>query len=80
MTLNGTGVLNLSVSTGRLQINGTQVVGTRITGWGAPTGTVSRAAFTTTASVLYNQAELTATIEALKAVIADLRTHGLINN
>lgn len=78
--LDGTGVLNLAQSTGRLQINGTQVVGSRITGWGAPTGTISRAAFTTTASTNYVQAELTATIEALKAVITDLRTHGLINN
>jgi len=76
--LTGAAVLNLNAATGRLQINSTQVVGARITGWGAPTGTISRAAFTTTASVLYNQAELTATIQALKAVITDLQTHGLI--
>ena len=80
MNIGGTGVLNLNQSTGRFQIQGTQVVGPRITGWGAPTGTISRAAFTTTASATYVQAELTATIEALKAVITDLRTHGLINN
>lgn len=72
--------INLSNASGVLQINGLQVVQARITGWGAPTGTISRAAFTTTASGSYVQAELTATIEALKAVITDLRTHGLINN
>ena len=72
--------INFSNASGVLQINGTQVVRSRIPGWGAPTGTISRAAFTTTASGSYVQAELTATIEALKAVITDLRTHGLINN
>ena len=60
------------------QVAGTKVVGARVTGWGAPTGTINRAAFTTTASVVYNQAELTATIQALKAVITDLQSHGLI--
>lgn len=78
LNLSGTGVLNLPLTTGRLQINGTQVVGQRIGAWGAPTGTISRAAFTTTASANYVQAELTATIQALKAVITDLQTHGLI--
>jgi hypothetical protein len=68
MTLNNTGVLNLSVSTGRLQINGTQVVSTRITGYGTPTGgnrTLSFAAVT--------QAE-----QVLAQLVADLKTHGLI--
>lgn len=60
------------------RINATQVVQARVTGWGAPTGTISRAAFTTTASAIYVQAELNATIQALKAVITDLQTHGLI--
>ena len=72
--------INLSNASGIIQINGIQVVRARITGWGATTGTISRAAFTATASATYVQAELTDTIQALKAVITDLRTHGLINN
>ena len=41
--------------------------------WGAPTGTISRAALTATASATYTQSELTAVIQALKAVITDIR-------
>jgi hypothetical protein len=74
----GTTFINLQSSTGEYRVNGTKVVAARVTGWGAPTGTISRAAFTTTASANYVQAELTATIQALKAVITDLQTHGLI--
>jgi hypothetical protein len=49
-----------------------QVVGTRKTGWGAPTGTATRTAFATST---VTTAELA---ERVKAVIDDLTTHGLI--
>lgn len=71
------------------KINAVQVVGPRITGWTASTGTPSRGAFAAaaagTASVGYVQAELQGAlnrIAALEARVialeADLRTHGLI--
>ncbi|CCJ07113.1 phage tail protein [Methylocystis sp. SC2] len=70
-------------------ISGNQVVGPRITGWGAPSGTLDRTAWTSyagqTVSVGYVQAEAQATDDAVKkvsqelaALITDLRTHGLI--
>jgi hypothetical protein len=67
-------------STEQYLIDGTQVVTNRITGWGAPSGTISRAAFTIVANATYSQAQFDAVIQALKAVITDLRTHGLIGN
>lgn len=60
------------------QVSTNQVVGARVTGWGAPTGTLSRAALTLTASATYSQSEMNTVIQSLKAVITDLRTHGLI--
>lgn len=57
---------------GQIRIDGTRVVGNRITGWGAATGTASRAAFdagTVTAGQL---------AQRVKALIDDLTTHGLI--
>jgi hypothetical protein len=79
MALEGTGVLNLTGASRAIQMNGTQVVTNRITGWGAPTGTISRAALTLTAPLIYSQADFDAVIQSLKAVITDLRAHGLIN-
>lgn len=81
-----TGGLNVS---GAYSVAGTQVVGARIAGWAAATGTPARGAFTATAagtaSATYAQAELqgalnrVAALEArLIAYDADLRTHGLI--
>jgi hypothetical protein len=75
--------------TGAYQIGGVQVVGPRITGWTAATGTPSRGAFAAaaagTASASYVQSELQgalnriAALEArLVAYDADLRTTGLI--
>jgi uncharacterized protein YaiE (UPF0345 family) len=61
-------------------VDGTQVVSNRVTGWGAPTGTVSRSALTLTASATYSQSEINTIIQALKAVVIDLRAHGLIGN
>jgi hypothetical protein len=71
------------------RINNTQVVGGRVTGWVAPTGTATRSTFATYAgqdvSVLYTEAEVQAIddhvkvlSERLKALIDDLTTHGLI--
>jgi hypothetical protein len=61
-------------------VDSTKVVGNRVTGWGAPTGTISRSALTLTASATYSQSEINTIIQALKAVVTDLRTHGLIGN
>lgn len=57
-----------------LRANGTQVVTTRRTGWGSPTGTATRTAFATST---VTTAELA---ERVKALIDDMRTHGLIGN
>ncbi|HWT12830.1 MAG TPA: hypothetical protein VN231_08770 [Allosphingosinicella sp.] len=57
-----------------LQANGTQVVASRRTGWGIPTGTATRTAFAT-ASVTTAQLA-----ERVKALIDDLAAHGLIGS
>ncbi|MBN2118516.1 MAG: hypothetical protein JW730_18225 [Anaerolineales bacterium] len=54
------------------QINGTQVLQARITGWTAPTGTATRSTFDTSTVTLENLAQ------RVKALIDDLITHGLI--
>jgi hypothetical protein len=63
---------NATASVAAVDIGGVQVVGVRQTGWGAPTGTLSRAALNTGAATLAQVAQ------ALGALIADLTTHGLI--
>lgn len=71
-------------------VNGTQVVGTRKTGWTAATGTAYRGSFnsdpTMPVGATYSQSEvqaiannLTATLRRLKALEDDIRSHGLIN-
>ena len=62
----------LNLLNGNLFNTGTQVVGTRVTGWTAPTGTASRAGYATTT------ATLTEVAQTLKALVDDLTTHGLI--
>lgn len=57
---------------GRLKINGTQVVGTRITGYGTPTSGARGGSWDATTASLQNVAETVA------ALVADLKTHGLI--
>ncbi len=57
-----------------LTVGGVQVVGNRATGWGAPTGTANRAAFDTGAISINQLAQ------RVKALIDDLRGHGLIGN
>jgi len=61
-------ILNLSNASGQLQINNTKVVGTRITGYGTPTGGNRGLSFAAT-----TQAE-----QVLAQLVADLKTHGLI--
>jgi hypothetical protein len=71
-TISRTG-LNLGLSTSVFQINGTQVLGARITNWGAPTGTLQRTA-------LSDSSTTTDVLRTLQALVTDLRTHGLIGN
>ena len=72
-------------------IDGRQVVGERITGWTAATGTGSRGAFAAaaagTASAAYAPSELQGALNRIAAIEArivaydsDLRTHGLIGS
>jgi hypothetical protein len=55
-----------------IRVNGTQVVSTRRTGWGVFAGTATRTAFNTKSVTLPQLAE------RVKALIDDLKTHGLI--
>ena len=77
---NTTGTERLSV-TGNIQLTNTadsykvgtnNVVGSRKTGWAAPTGTASRTTFGTTTVTTEQLAE------RVKALIDDLTSHGLI--
>ena len=69
--LSASGALNLNNASGKLSVNGTQVVNSRKTGWGVPTATLSRTAIT-------NADTLAQTISHLAALVTDLTTHGLI--
>lgn len=55
-----------------LTANGVQLLGTRRTGWGAPTGTATRTTFVTSSVTLEQLAQ------RVKALIDDLTMHGLI--
>lgn len=64
---------NVNLSTGNeYRINNTKVVGARVTGWGAATGTATRTTFATSTVTTAQLAE------RVKALIDDLITHGLI--
>jgi hypothetical protein len=65
---------SVNLVSGSYQVAGTNVVGSRITGWGAPSGTATRTTFATGTVTLVQLAE------RVKALIDDLRTHGLIND
>jgi hypothetical protein len=67
------GVVNIETSGGEYRVNGTRVLGARITGWGAASGAVRPASFNA------GTATLGQTAEAVASLINDLRTHGLIN-
>jgi hypothetical protein len=74
LTTNGSNstILGLSGSTPALSINSRQVVGAYRSGWTAPSGTATRSGYTTSTATAVQVAE------ALKALIDDLTTHGLI--
>lgn len=83
-----TGDVDLA-STKVYKINNIQVVGARVTGWGAPTGTATRTTFATYAGQDIDASPTEAQVQAiddhvkvlserLKALIDDLTTHGLI--
>lgn len=61
-----------AATTPTLQASGVQVLTTRRTGWGAPTGTATRSTFATGSVTLPQLAE------RVKALIDDLTTHGMI--
>lgn len=68
LTYQGIGKLN----TRGYFVNNVQVLGTKITGWGTPTGTATRTGFSTASVTVETLAE------HVKAVIDDLKTHGII--
>lgn len=75
-TISSTG---LTLSTGSvLTIGANQVVGARITGWGTPGGTLTKATIAADAAAAPTQAEFNALAQNVRALITDLRTHGLI--
>jgi hypothetical protein len=57
---------------GDIRVRGNKVIGTRVTGWTAATGTATRTAFATGSVTTAQLAE------RVKALIDDLTTHGLI--
>lgn len=64
---------DLDLDTGHvLTVGTTQIITSRQTGWGAPTGTATRTTFATSTVTLSELAE------RVKALIDDLTTHGLI--
>ncbi len=67
-------ILNIRGSSGALWINGNQVLGAQISGWGDPTGTKSRLTFNadtvSTSSLAFRVA----------ALIDDLKQHGMIRS
>ena len=71
MSLSNAGDLNV---TGSYKVDSAQVLGNRITGWAAATGTATRTTFATSTVTTAQLAE------RVKALIDDLRTHGLIGN
>ena len=65
---------NLNLTGGDLQVDGTQVVSNRVTGYTDPTGTTDRGTFATTTVTTADLAEF------VKAMYEDLKAHGLIGN
>jgi len=63
-----------AVTVPQLKVGSVKVVGARVTGWGAPTGAASRAAFDTSGITAGQLAQ------RLKALIDDLIAHGLIGS
>jgi hypothetical protein len=67
----GTGTINMS---GKLYKNNVQLLAAQQTGWTAPTGTADKSGFDADSGTL----SLAEVAGALKALIDDLMTHGLI--
>lgn len=65
-------IIDTTTGTG-YAINGTKVVGARVTGWGDPTTSASRVTFDNTIS-------LASLCDIVGTLIKDLRAHGLIGN
>lgn len=63
--------IDINHAGGSLKINGTRVVGPRITGWSAWAGTANRSSFNTATATVTDCAQ------AIKAMIDDNFTHGL---
>ena len=59
---------------GSYKVDGVKIAGNRITGWGTPTGAASRTTFDSGATTVSQLAQ------RVKALIDDLRTHGLIGS
>jgi hypothetical protein len=72
--LSSLGVSGDCTLSGVYKVGASQVVGARRTGWSAPTGTASRAAFDTSGTTVLQLAQ------RLKALIDDLTAHGLIGS
>jgi hypothetical protein len=76
LTLNASGVSVTGTAdvSGEIRVAQTKVVGARIAGWGVPSGTATRTTFDS-GSVTHAQLA-----ERVKALIDDLRSHGLIGS
>jgi hypothetical protein len=70
--LSVTGNIQLTNTADSYRVGTNNVVGSRKTGWGLPTGTATRTAFAT------STATVTQLAERVKALIDDLTSHGLI--
>jgi hypothetical protein len=69
---NGVADVTLDTVAGTMLLNGTQVVGPRIAGWGTPTGNARTASFNGASATLPQTSAVVAQI------ITDLKTHGLL--
>ncbi|HCN05225.1 MAG TPA: hypothetical protein DIS79_06355 [Bacteroidetes bacterium] len=65
-------VTTFSAGTSEIRVEGTKVLGSRITGWGVPTGPMSRATFATGSATVQDVAE------RLAQLIVDWQTHGAL--
>lgn len=74
-TVTGAGAVNaVALTANSVSVGANQVLGARITGWGAASNTLSRAAFDTSTVTTADIAKI------VGALVTDLRTHGLIGN
>ena len=67
-----TGNIQVTEATDGFNVGANQVLGSRQTGWAAPTGTATRTTFVTSTVTTEQLAE------RVKALLDDLTTHGLI--